>query len=70
MLMPQGDRQQHLWQGDHRERRDPAHFAALAPQKRIERVNQLPLDLRQWHVLWGRWREHQVRVARTGAHGS
>jgi len=39
MLMPQRERQQHFWQPDQRERRNPAHLAALPPKQRIERVN-------------------------------
>src|SRR5260370_17906031 len=51
MLMPQRDRQQHFWQPHHRERRNPAHLAALPPKQRIERVNQLPLDPKSWRLL-------------------
>src|SRR6266404_8208165 len=68
MLMPQRDRQQHFWQPDHGERRNPAHLAALPPKQRIERVNQLLVDLWRWRLLWLEWRaEHDVRVARARA---
>src|ERR1700737_1261142 len=48
MLMPQRHRQQHFWQPNQCERRNPAHLAALPPKQRIERVDQLPLDFWRW----------------------
>src|SRR6266481_3926327 len=69
MLMPQRDRQQHFWQPNHGERRNPAHLAALPPKQRIERVDQLPLDPWSWRLLQLRWRaQRDVCVARARAH--
>ena len=45
MVMPQRCGQQIFRQANRRERRHALHLRALAPLQRVERVDQLPLDI-------------------------
>jgi predicted CoA-binding protein len=59
MLVPQRDRQQRRRQFDQREGRRRAPLVAVLPLERIERVDQLPLDLRKLRPRRLRRRRHR-----------